>query len=61
MTLCTLCFGPLPSGQTGTAMAQSGEQNDKQIVIKEGLEAGEMVIYEGHLNLAHETAVVVQQ
>ncbi|PRD46166.1 efflux RND transporter periplasmic adaptor subunit [Sphingobacterium haloxyli] len=38
---------------------QTGLENSKGYVITEGLHAGDSVIYEGNLNLAHETPVKV--
>ena len=38
---------------------QTGLQNSTEYVIVDGLQAGELVIYEGNLNLAHETPVII--
>lgn len=49
------------SGKARWHYVQSSHENDEEVVIDEGLESGAMVIYEGHLNLSHNTAVTVQQ
>jgi len=38
---------------------QTGEENSTGYVVTEGLRAGDSVIYEGNLNLAHETPIKV--
>jgi hypothetical protein len=40
---------------------QTGLENSTEYVIVEGLQEGDVVIYDGNLNLAHETPVTVIQ
>lgn len=41
------------------AYVETGSENSTGYVITEGLEEGDMVIYEGNINLAHESPVTV--
>ena len=49
--------------QEGKALwnyVQTGAENSDSYVVTEGLHAGDSVIYEGNINLAHEAGVVVK-
>ncbi len=39
----------------------AGQENDKLLTITEGLKEGDLVIYEGHLNLNHDSKVVIKE
>ena len=49
----------LKDGHAQWNYVQTGLENSTEYVIVEGLQEGELVIYEGNLNLAHETPVSV--
>ena len=49
----------LRNGNAQWNYVQTGLENSTEYVIVEGLQEGDLVIYEGNLNLAHETPVVV--
>jgi len=49
----------LRNGQANWNYVSTGLENSTGYVVTEGLQAGDSVIYEGNINLAHESPVVV--
>jgi RND family efflux transporter MFP subunit len=49
----------LKNGQSQWRYAQTSEENSDSYVVTEGLSEGDSVIYEGNVNLAHESPVVL--
>jgi len=50
-------------GRTGTAnwvYVDVGHQNDEEIEIKSGLQEGDLVVVEGHMTLAHQSKVKIE-
>jgi RND family efflux transporter MFP subunit len=51
----------LKNGRAQWAYVQTGLENSDSYVVTEGLTAGDSVIYEGNINLAHETPVKLKR
>jgi RND family efflux transporter MFP subunit len=49
------------TGKARWHYVQSSHENDEEVVIETGLESGMLVIWDGHLNLSHDTKVSVAQ
>jgi RND family efflux transporter MFP subunit len=49
----------LKNGQSHWRYVQTSEENTDSYVVAEGLSEGDSVIYEGNVNLAHESSVVL--
>ncbi|NDV65516.1 efflux RND transporter periplasmic adaptor subunit [Bacteroides sp. 224] len=50
----------LKNGQANWVYVATEQENSDSYVVTEGLQAGDSIIYEGNINLAHETKVQVQ-
>jgi len=50
-------------GRSGTAnwvYVEMGSQNDEEFEIKSGIQEGDLVVVEGHLTLAHQSKVKIE-
>jgi multidrug efflux pump subunit AcrA (membrane-fusion protein) len=50
----------LIDGHANWVYVDTAQENSDSYVVSDGLQAGDSIIYEGNLNLAHESPVVIE-